>query len=434
MYLSNQSVIFIYGGTGEQNYTAEKLAVYRVNMKILLVLREFNRHRYDALADQAWNTALNMTADGQVQCVIAAGRNPGEMAMEVIGNVQIRRFGSEPEPWWARCWKKHTGEVGTERLPGLEIFLDKNQFDLVHIMCTGRLCVQAAEIARKRNIPYVISCRSEDFRLYDAVSNTLNSSALSPFQTHLRSYGDGLMHAARIFCSDHNLRRHLAERLGDRKLIHWPCGVNVEFYSKPSAVDFRQFYQLPKSRNIILSVGRICCNRNQKMLLDILAVLRNKNYNCHLVVIGPAVDAGYLKGFQAQITALKLDGFVTYIPGLPPGDEFFKAAYQAASLVLLPGRYAVGGSAVLEAWSTGVPVVVSPVGGGGELVIDGENGRVASPGDFQQWINCCCELLDERNRSQLEKMRSAGMNVARNSNWDKRLSELMEIYKNCIKK
>ena len=71
-------------------------------MKILLVLREFNRHRYDALADQAWNTALNMTAGGQVQFVIAAGRNPGEMAMEVIGNVQIRRFGFERKPWWTR--------------------------------------------------------------------------------------------------------------------------------------------------------------------------------------------------------------------------------------------------------------------------------------------------------------------------------------------
>lgn len=409
------------------------MAVDRVNMKILLVLREFSRHKYDALADQAWNTALNMTAGGKAQCVIAAGRNPGEMAMEVAGNVQIRRFLSEHKPWWKRSLKMHAVESGAECLPGLEIFLDKNQFDLIHIMCAGRLCVQAAEAARKRHIPYIVSCRSEDFRLYDAVSNTVNNGTLSAFQSQLRSYGDALTYAAGIFCADHSLRRNLAERLGDRRLIRWSCGVNVEHFSKPSAVDFRQFYRVPKSRNIILSVGRICRNRNQKMLLDILAVLRNKNYNCHLVVIGPGDDRDYLKDFQSQIAALKLEEFVTFIPGLPPGDEFFKAAYQAASLVLLPGRFAVGGSSVLEAWSAGVPVVVSPAGEGGELVVDGENGRVASPGNFQQWISCCCELLDERNRAQLEKMRSAGMNAARNSSWDKRLIELMEIYKNCIK-
>lgn len=404
------------------------------SMKILFVLRQFNRQKYDAVTDQAWNMARNLTANGSAQCVVAAGRSGDEAAMEVAGNVQIRRFQGESCGFLPRIFsKKCIRSADSGKLPGLELFLDKNQFDLVHVMCSGRLCQQAAEAARRRNIPYIVSCQSENFRIFDAVNMSRSTGALSSFQSVLRSYGDALENASMIFCGDHTVRRQLAERLGDRKLVHWEPGVNWENYAKPAGVGFREFYQLPKSRSIILSVGRMCRNHNQKMLLDTLSVLRSKNFNCQLVVIGYAAEADYLAEFKKQTSALGLEAFVTYIPGLPSGDELFKAAYQSASLVLLPARYDVSGSAVLEAWSSGVPVAVSPAGCGGDLVIDGENGRVANPGDFQNWIAVCGELLDERNRSQLEKMRGAGISLARSFSWDKRIVRLLEIYQNCIK-
>ncbi|MBR7145414.1 MAG: hypothetical protein IKD10_10785 [Lentisphaeria bacterium] len=43
-------------------------------MKILLVLARFDRHKWDALTDQAWSIARLLTAAGGVQCVIAAAR------------------------------------------------------------------------------------------------------------------------------------------------------------------------------------------------------------------------------------------------------------------------------------------------------------------------------------------------------------------------
>ena len=123
---------------------------------------------------------------------------------------------------------------------------------------------------------------------------------------------------------------------------------------------------------------------------------------------------------------------VKIIPGLPPGDERFKAAYQAASLVLLPSRYEVSATAVLEAWAAGVPVVASPAGSGGEIITDKVNGRLASARYFQDWVKCCEELLDERNRSALEKMRSAARSEARKYRWQERLKELMDIYNEVI--
>ena len=47
-------------------------------------------------------------------------------------------------------------------------------------------------------------------------------------------------------------------------------------------------------------------------------------------------------------------------------------------------------------------------------------------------VGACEELLDERNRSACEKMRSNGMMKARNLRWERRLEELTDIYKSIL--
>jgi glycosyltransferase involved in cell wall biosynthesis len=141
-----------------------------------------------------------------------------------------------------------------------------------------------------------------------------------------------------------------------------------------------------------------------------------------------------MQKFHCQSAERNMSNAVTFIPGLPPGDECFRAAFQAASLVLLPSRYDVSASAVAEAWAAGVPVIASPVGGGGDLIEDGVNGKLANPGNFQDFVRSCEFLLDERNRRELEKMRSDGMVRARAMRWERKLEDLMEVYNQILNK
>lgn len=396
-------------------------------MKILLILPRFDRKRWDSLTDQAWNIARLLTAGGKVQCSIASGRSSDEKSMEAVCNVPIYRFAPQLPRWkFLRRFHKIDPDFSNAELPGLEMFLRKKDFDLVHIMCGGHLCKRVSEILFERKIPYIVSCRSEDFKEQDAANVKFDESR-GLFRKTFREYGDALHKAERVFCSDHTLRRLLAVDLGDRPLVRWLPGVALERFSRPSQVDFRQFYQIPSSRKIILSVGKICAGKNQKMLLETVAVLNNRQKNCHLVLIGWCESEAFLQEFQALIKERKLGHSVTLIPGLPPGDECFRAAFQAASLVLLPSRFEVSASAVLESWAASVPVIASPVGGG-ELIEDDVNGKVAHPYDFQSFVRGCEELLNENNRSSLEKMRSNGMMQARSLRWERRLEELMMIY------
>ena len=87
---------------------------------------------------------------------------------------------------------------------------------------------------------------------------------------------------------------------------------------------------------------------------------------------------------------------------------------------------------MLEAWSAGVPVVASPAGSGGEIITDKVTGRLVPVRDFQEWVSCCEELLNDRNRKELEKMRSAARSEAKKYAWRERLNELLNIYKDVI--
>lgn len=61
--------------------------------------------------------------------------------------------------------------------------------------------------------------------------------------------------------------------------------------------------------------------------------------------------------------------------------------------------------AMLEAMSMGKPVVYTPVGAHREVMQDGINGLMVSPGDHDRLVDCLCTLLE--NRSLREQMAAA---------------------------
>ncbi len=412
-------------------------------MKTLLVLPRFNRAMWGAAENQAWNLARTLNAGGRVQCEIAATRMPDEAALEMMGDIPVHRFLCAPERWhWRR--RARGGEVSFDELesPALDIFLRKNRFDLFHSFATGALGGAVAKAAFETGTPLVVSCRSCDFRNQDVLRPAAGRSEATEsggelvgelFDEAVAGNARALAGAELLLCGDQRLARLLKSRLAKEHVRYFAPGVDFDYFNRPSPVDFRQFYQIPPQRPIILSVGGILQCKNQKLLLETAAILNSRGWNCQLVIVGPVLSPHYFREFEALRQERALADSVTVIPGLPPGDERFRAAYQVASLVLLPSQFDAVGSVVLEAWAAGAPVAVAPVGGGASLVEDGVNGRRAEPRHFQKWIACCEELLDERRRVEHEKMRAAGSARARELRWEARGAELAEIYLETVK-
>ncbi|HEX8598935.1 MAG TPA: glycosyltransferase family 4 protein [Chloroflexia bacterium] len=101
-----------------------------------------------------------------------------------------------------------------------------------------------------------------------------------------------------------------------------------------------------------------------------------------LRIVGPARDDAYEQELKQQIGRLGLDGVVR-MDGPVPRHEL-KDLYAAHDIFVFPSEWAEPFSVtLLEAMSTGLPVLASLRGGTAEIVRDGENAVAFKAGDAQ---------------------------------------------------
>lgn len=411
-------------------------------MKILQVLPRFDQSVWGATENLVWHLSRELMARGTV-CTIAATREPAQCALEVVEGIEIHRFLCAPERWrWHR--KVHGDEVSYDELesPALDVFLRKNRFDLIHCFAFGSLARDVYAAAAETGIPFIMHCRSCDYRSCDMAQPPRGGTAerrmllADPklFEEAVAINSEALAGADLVLAGDRNLTRGLSDWLENGRVEYFPPGVDYDYFNQPAKVDFRSFYQIPPQRAILLAVGGILSCKNQKALIETVMVLNNRGKNCHLVLLGAVLSRQYLRELEAIAAERAMGDRMTVIPGLPPGDERFRAAYQSAALVVQPSQYDVVGMTVLEAFAAGAVTCVARVGGGSDLVRDGENGFFGTPSCFPEWIARCERLLDPRNYAELEKIRVAAYKTAREFRWELRAADLLNIYQRILER
>jgi glycosyltransferase involved in cell wall biosynthesis len=133
-------------------------------------------------------------------------------------------------------------------------------------------------------------------------------------------------------------------------------GISVRKHTETDDVGFRERYNIPADRTLLLFLARI----NPKKGADILAraftaVRPEVRKGLHLIIAGP--DDGQLAEVQEIIRAAGLDGQVTYTGSL--NREDVHAAHYHAHLFLLPCRTDTFPMAIIEACNAGTPIVIS---------------------------------------------------------------------------
>ncbi len=133
---------------------------------------------------------------------------------------------------------------------------------------------------------------------------------------------------------------------------------------------------------VILAIGRFVEKKGFPYLLDACAILRDRglSFRCQIIGGGPLREA-----LQARITNLDLEQIVT-LEGAR-NQEALVACYAAATVVTLPCVVLDNGdrdgipNVLVEAMSSGCPVVSTAISGIPELIQDGENGLLVPPRD-----------------------------------------------------
>ena len=168
----------------------------------------------------------------------------------------------------------------------------------------------------------------------------------------------------------------------------WPkfrlCRLGVD----PSQFDFA--LREPGARTRLLCVGRLTPAKCQVLLVQACARLRDDGVAFHLTLVGAGPDR---ERVEAQVAALDLGEHVTLTGAL--NQEQVRDQFARADVFVLPSLAEGIPVVLMEAMSSGVPCVTTPVNGIPELVEHERTGLLAMPGDVDSLAQRLRRLIAE---------------------------------------
>ncbi|GAA4841813.1 glycosyltransferase [Kitasatospora terrestris] len=131
----------------------------------------------------------------------------------------------------------------------------------------------------------------------------------------------------------------------------------------------REALGLPQDAVVIGTVGNLTAKKDQATLLAAFAQLRREHPSAALVLIGAGPLEQQLRSQAGE--SVVFAGSRPDVPALLPGLDVFTLSSRAEGLPV----------ALMEAMTSGLPSVVTRVGGMPEVLDDGEQGYLVPPGD-----------------------------------------------------
>jgi L-malate glycosyltransferase len=172
---------------------------------------------------------------------------------------------------------------------------------------------------------------------------------------------------------------------------------------------------------VVVFAGRFVVQKNLVELVEIMASLKDVQWQCKLIGDGPL-----RKTIEETITTYGLsDRFI--ITGWLPAEQVVDHL-RSSDLLLMPslseGQSIVG----INALASGLAIVAYNVGGFDELVVNGMNGILVKPGEKQKMSAELRTYLE--NPDKLLKARMASLNHAKRFDLNRIVDSYKEIYQN----
>jgi len=207
-----------------------------------------------------------------------------------------------------------------------------------------------------------------------------NEKFMVSFNWFLRFFEERMLERSnRIIAVSDFTRRELLQyyKVKEAKIRVIHNGVDVEKF-KPATDKLKAKAELgfnPEDK-AILSVGRLYARKGLFTLIESMALVTRKFRNAKFIIAGKGLS-NEMKKLVSYATKLGVEDNIVFTGYFP--DKKLPRLYQAADIFAFSTFYENLPFAVLEALSTGLPVVTTNVGGIPEMIDSGKNGFLVEP-------------------------------------------------------
>lgn len=290
------------------------------------------------------------------------------------------------------------------------------QPDLIHIMTEFNMGIAGLYYGKKLGIP-TVSNYSTNFSQYTDYYKV--NFLKQPLWNYMK-----------WFHTQNDIT--LCPSISAQKLLHSQGIHNTRVFSR--GIDFKNFNPLYKNDQLrerlgisnkvtFLYVGRVSFEKD----LDILSESYHSIYEKYgdqvaMVITG---DGPYMEKCKQMFPKN------TVFTGFKKGKELSEI-YASCDIFVCPSSTETFGNVILEAMSSGLPVIGADAGGVGEIIQHGVTGLKFIQRDPKDLEKCMSNLIEDTAfRSHLK---SNGRNFSVNRSWDKIFDGLIDIFHEVLEK
>jgi glycosyltransferase involved in cell wall biosynthesis len=283
--------------------------------------------------------------------------------------------------------------------PKLKRQLKKFDPDVLHITVPDLVGMFLMRFARKQGIPVLTSFHT-DFPSY------LKSFHLGIFYNLAWKISKWFYNKSKITLAP---TEEIIEKLKSKGIKHaklWSRGIHLDMYS----IDFRsqslRAQWGAKNKKVILYSGRFVKYKDLETFMEVYNLFKERGPGNVLFVLagdGPTRD---------ELERRMPDAL---FPGYLEGEELSRV-YASSDILLFPSTTETFGNVVLEALASGLPAVVSDIGGCKEVVGKSLAGLVAKANDPLDFYQKCKQLVEDE--TLYKEMQQKGLKFAKKRSWN----------------
>jgi len=174
-----------------------------------------------------------------------------------------------------------------------------------------------------------------------------------------------------------------------------PNGVDLGRYRRREAEQLSREQYAAAGEKIVFFVGRLVQEKGAQILLDAVPKVLQHYARVKFIIAGKGPALNYLKNRAMDMGVYERVYFTGYID-----DDTRDFLYREADAAVFPSLYEPFGMVALEAMAAQTPVVVSDVGGLGEIVRHEINGLKCYPGNPNSLADNLLRLLHDSDLAE----------------------------------